>query len=297
MNILVWFALITCTATAVVPSYVVRSALLKDCSTLGDDCDAKGFLPCSWLWKSKSCVHVQDGKCCCPSSLINETCSSFVANFYPRSIKVNNVKSGVPLKAANSTLPKPLRGIFWLQDQGGMSCLTTFAQTSPNKGIDQETNTILLKVDGDQTWSFSDYSLVSYIQRILWNIQSFLNIKSESVWYYKFHFDNATYPTYANITPVVLETTIPNWVVSFDMRLLPDGLEAYPGSIVWQRVSTILNVPCCNGNYNLLQIMDGNGDTINPAYDEWKEFMDTSEDVGEKGVMWYQSSNPNQLEL
>jgi hypothetical protein len=59
-------------------------------------------------------------------------------------------------------------------------------------------------------------------------------------------------------------------VIYFDMVLVTDDNEKGDrvDSVIWRRNSVILGIP---SNYPLTQIVDGNGNRIEPAYSQWLE--------------------------
>lgn len=61
-----------------------------------------------------------------------------------------------------------------------------------------------------------------------------------------------------------------NWYIYTDMRLLTDPAEKgnYTNSVVWTRHTTGIK-PVNNYTYPLIQIIDGDGRPIEPAYSDW----------------------------
>tara|TARA_B110001452_G_C15191252_1_gene413639 strand:+ start:1066 stop:1311 length:246 start_codon:yes stop_codon:yes gene_type:complete len=65
------------------------------------------------------------------------------------------------------------------------------------------------------------------------------------------------------------------WLLDFEMSLVPEGHEDYPGSVIWRRKSTILSsaidiTPKLGesnaGNYYLVQVLSEDGSPIEPAF-------------------------------
>lgn len=71
---------------------------------------------------------------------------------------------------------------------------------------------------------------------------------------------------------------------SFRLRLITDPSNparlAYPGSTIWRRQSLLFfglfEIPSASFNYDVVQIINGDGNPIEPAYGEWVEWVKTN---------------------
>jgi len=62
------------------------------------------------------------------------------------------------------------------------------------------------------------------------------------------------------------------------LRTDPDSkyVKQYPGSVIWNRRSELFGSITLL-NYNAIQIIDGSGNRIEPAYSEWVKYQQSSE--------------------
>merc|ERR1711862_664060 len=82
------------------------------------------------------------------------------------------------------------------------------------------------------------------------------------------------------------------WLANFTMQYLPEGLPEYPGSKVWLRQTIAAGVNVGH-DYNLVQVVNGNRQKIEPAWSKFATFMNTSEAGWTPGWMWYKSDWPS----
>lgn len=177
-----------------------------------------------------------------------------------------------PISIGKAPLPKQLRGVFWLAEQGDSSALMSFAKSNDGKGYssgalrDGQYN-YEIRVGGDRVWSFHDKSTS-------WGLVEIIDLV------YKFAFDSVTDPKAGQIIPSGenlggFDLNAP-WLLDFAMKLLPEGSHPlYSNSTVWGRPSAVLGFE--GGYYDLIQIMDENGDRIEPAFSDWVTYCNAAE--------------------
>jgi len=201
------------------------------------------------------------------------------------------------LRIGTAPLPRNLQGVFWLTEQGGSSALMSFAQSNDGGGF--STGSLQLqgrrrrshaeysiRVAGDRVWSFSDgpegaFETVHNIDLV-----------------YRFEFDDLTRPQSAQIFPSSNHERATGfepapWMLSFDMRLQPLGSHSrYPSSIVWVRPSSVLHINIRSAYYDLVQVVDGDGRYLQPAWSDYVAFCSGSSAGDSPGKVFYRAAEP-----
>ena len=167
--------------------------------------------------------------------------------------------------ATAAMMPKNLQGVFWLSRQGDSSALMTFAKTgdgdmcstgviNTNKGEAD----YMVRCAGDRSWAFADkgrsHGAVNLMDLI-----------------YIFYFDNHENPTKCQIIPWARNVGIKltaTWIMDFDMRVVEH--EKYTNSVVWLRESYLFGMHGKGEDYDLIQVVDAEGNRIEPA---WSDFV------------------------
>jgi len=80
--------------------------------------------------------------------------------------------------------------------------------------------------------------------------------------------------------------------LDFEMELLKEGDERFPGSVAWRRPSSVLGQEIKSAEYVLLQVIDGKGQRIEPAWSKFVEYQNSSEAGKTPGQIFYRSSAP-----
>jgi hypothetical protein len=164
-----------------------------------------------------------------------------------KSVRVEDVTGAGPFLIGRAPLPSQMHGLFWVSRQGDASCLASMGGPSHDGGgvstgalsEDKEGGraTYPLRVSGDRTWAFADKD-------------STIGLAESLDLVYDFVYDSASDPRHAQIVPRAMGlggVTSPEWLLDFEMELVPDGLPAYPGSVVWARSTKILGVGAGEG--------------------------------------------------
>ena len=189
-----------------------------------------------------------------------------------------DVSAAGPLVVGTAPLPPTLRGVFWLQNQGDSSSIMSFGKTNDGGGVGTgaltEGNPYLVRCGGDRAWAFSDkgrsYTLVNAVDLC-----------------YKFFFDDLENPRRCQIFPhapvgLTLDWT---WLLDFDMHVVQS--RDYPSSVVWRRVTHALGREVPSEQYDLVQILDENGNRLQPAFFEFTAVMKTRYCGTTPGVIHY----------
>jgi len=194
-----------------------------------------------------------------------------------------------PISIATAPLPKQLRGVFWLAEQGDSSALMSFATSRDGDGLSQgelDANPAdgyhyKIRVGGDKVWSFHD-------RASSWGLVEVLDLV------YKFVFDSTTNPTVGQIIPSAENLNgfdlTATWLLNFKMTLMDKGTHpTYPNSTVWGRPSAVLGFE--GGYYDLIQIMDENGDKLQPAFSDWVRYCNSAETGTTAGTLHYREAS------
>lgn len=174
-------------------------------------------------------------------------------------------------------LPKSLQGIFWLTKQGDSSSLMSFATSRDGDGLSQidlspiDGNHLKIRVGGDKVWSFASKG------------KSWILVRTTDL-VYEFAFKDANGRAPTNMDDAVEAQIIPyahnlgirlSWtqLLDFSMKKLADDKRGkYNTSVVWGRPSAIFGIEVGSAYYDLVQIIDGDGKKLYPAYSDWLEY-------------------------
>jgi hypothetical protein len=182
-----------------------------------------------------------------------------------KTIAAENVTDSLIL--GGSTLPASLQGIFWLTNQKTSSAAMSFGGPS-NDGGGSSTGRLSddgqydIRVAGDRVWSFAT--------------EGPMTAAANQDLVYHFEFDDRDAPTHASIVPsfevciglFCRRVPVPSQGMDFQATLADPGEfdELYPGSVVWKRNSYILGREIESAYYDLVQVVDGGGNHIEPAW-------------------------------
>ena len=185
-----------------------------------------------------------------------------------KSVAAENVTDSLIL--GGSGLPQSLQGIFWLTNQKSSSAAMSFGGPS-NDGNGASTGQLSddgrydIRVAGDRVWSFATEGPGTTY-----------NAAADQDLVYHFEFDDAETPRHASIVPsfqvcvgpFCRRVPVPSQGMDFQATLADPGefQGAYPGSVVWKRNSYILGREIESAYYDLVQVVDGGGNRIEPAW-------------------------------
>ena len=247
---------------------------------------------CSWSWSGCECRCNQgwEGSCCNVESKCRPG-TSYICDWSKmkeRTFSSANVVSGNPLTNEWEKLPEQLQGIFWLKDQGDSSSIMSFGKSNDGSYLStgeldaSKEHQYSVRVGGDRTWSFNDKAKS-------WVLVEALDL------IYKFKFNSATDPTYADIIPYARNLGITvSWtgLLNFQMRLMTadEKEERLKDTVVWARPSTVLGIEAESSYYELTQIIDGNGKKT-AAFDNYVAYTLTEETGETPGTIHYREAN------
>eukprot|EP00429_Kryptoperidinium_foliaceum_P020007 CAMPEP_0176048166 /NCGR_PEP_ID=MMETSP0120_2-20121206/23924_1 /TAXON_ID=160619 /ORGANISM="Kryptoperidinium foliaceum, Strain CCMP 1326" /LENGTH=372 /DNA_ID=CAMNT_0017381581 /DNA_START=61 /DNA_END=1179 /DNA_ORIENTATION=- len=190
--------------------------------------------------------------------------------------------AALPIRVATAPMPKALRGVFWLSGQGRGTALVSFAGPSHDGGGCStghlQGNMYSIRCSGDRVWSWADETDKFNI----WATQ-----QGDLV--YHFVFDNAEQPKNCQIYPesraldIVMSS---EWLLDYEMVLEEGVDEMFPGSVVWQRVSSILGGEK-KVSYGIVQVVDEDGKRIQPAWDRFVEYQNSADAGASPGMIFY----------
>lgn len=199
-----------------------------------------------------------------------------------KSVKVEDITSTGPLRVATAPLPKTMRGIFWLTGQGGSSALASFAGPSndgggmsPGQLIGENKCKYDVRVAGDRVWAFADRNALGF------------KFSEDVDLVYHFIFDDAMNPTKVQIYPDLRNLNVnfsAEWLLDFEGVLDPENT-VYPGSVCWKRPSFALGRQI--DEYTLVQVMDENGNRIEPAWGAFVAYQSSKEAGSSPGEVFY----------
>jgi len=201
--------------------------------------------------------------------------------------------ASLPLPPGRAPLPKSLRGVFWLGGQKDRSALLTFAK---NDGTDCKWcstgkligNGYRIRPLGSCSWAFA-------------NVEGFWNPgyswASNMMLVYDWFFDDPVNPTFAHMGPVV--GALPwnsggllakqRWWLSFDMALQSAEQaeeKGYNGSVFWSR-STYLFKAWRFSHYDLVQVVDEDGNRIEPAWSKFVAYQESASAGKSPGILYH----------
>lgn len=202
-----------------------------------------------------------------------------------KSVKLDDLTGIGPLLLGTAPLPEVLRGIFWLGGQKNSSALMSFGGPSRDGG-GCSTGDILkgnqykIRVSGDRVWAFADRESKS------------VGLTEKLDLVYNFIMDDPQNPTKCQIYPEARNlglTLTAEWLLDFEAVLddAADSKAAYPGSVVWRRLSFIFGQRAVESEYFLVQVIDGDGKRIEPAWSKFVEYQNSTQAGGSPGEVFY----------
>lgn len=203
-----------------------------------------------------------------------------------RTVKVEDITGDGPLRIGGEQLPAALQGLFWLSDQKNSSALASFGGPSRDGGGMSAGqiagNGCTIRVSGDRVWAMADTKLAG------------VGIAVELVdLVYHFVFDDPVNPTKCQIWPEAKNLGITlqaEWFLDFEMEL-DRANKDYPGSVVWTRLSYLFGVS--GATYALVQVIDGAGKRIEPAWSKFVEYQKSKTAGGTPGLVHYREIAEN----
>lgn len=205
-----------------------------------------------------------------------------------QSIAVEDVGVNGPMIIGKAPLPLSLRGVFWLTDQEDSSCLMSFGGPNGDGGICSsgsldDDGSYKVRVLGDRVWSYGCECDEGPVELI-----------------YHFVFDDVEEPTHADIHPMGNRVGLKQDVndcgqasplammfmsnAQHSMDLLDDDSE-FPNSVVWKRKSGTCWLPLYT--YKLVQILDEDGQKIEPAFTKFVTYMKEGGGKDSEGFTYY----------
>jgi len=221
----------------------------------------------------------------------------------PKSVQIsslldNNAKfrSDVGPRVASQG-PEALRGLFWLTKQGDSSSLASFAKSydggNMGQGELQEGDyAVSIRVGGDRSWSFADAPGGNFETVELLDL----------VYHFRLESGSLADPTGFRIIPearnlgIMLEGRFAEWLLDFSMYKMTDEdatAAGFPSSIVWDRVSAVGDQAVDSARYALVQVVDGNGSPIEPAYSQWVSHQSSADAGSTPGKIHYREALSN----
>jgi len=193
--------------------------------------------------------------------------------------------------------PLALQGLFWLTQQGDSSSLASFAKSYDGGYMGQGElregdYAISVRVGGDRGWSFADAPGGNFETVELLDL----------VYNFRLEFGSLDNPTGFSIIPearnlgIKLEGTLAEWLLDFSMNKMTDEdakAKGFPGSIVWDRVSAVGDQAVDSARYALVQVVDGNGTPIEPAYSQWVSHQNSADAGLTGGKIHYREAMSN----
>jgi hypothetical protein len=92
---------------------------------------------------------------------------------------------------------------------------------------------------------------------------------------YHFFFNDVLAPTHCQIYPRLFGLYVGSclsWIVDFEMEYVQGGIDGFGDSHVWRRKSKVMGQATADSDYYAVQVMDGNGEKIEPAWSKWLEY-------------------------
>lgn len=193
--------------------------------------------------------------------------------------------------------PAAQRGLFWLTKQGSSSSLASFAKSydggNLGKGQLQEGDyATSIRVGGDRSWAFADAPGGNFETVELLDL----------VYHFRLESGSLENPTAFRIIPearnlgITLEGGLGEWLLDFSMKKMTDEeatAAGFPGSIVWDRVSSVGGQNVESSRYALVQVVDGDSNPIQPAYSQWVSHQSTAAAGGTPGKIHYREALTN----
>eukprot|EP00930_Biecheleria_cincta_P038262 TRINITY_DN26291_c0_g1_i1.p1 TRINITY_DN26291_c0_g1~~TRINITY_DN26291_c0_g1_i1.p1 ORF type:complete len:601 (+),score=147.27 TRINITY_DN26291_c0_g1_i1:80-1882(+) len=176
-----------------------------------------------------------------------------------KQIRVSDISSDGPFRLGRYPLPEALQGLFWVMYQGNSLDCVSFGGPSHDGGGCSTGRLVgahyTVRVSGDCVWGCADEERLDVIEAV------------DLV--YHFQFDNALEPCNVLIYPEMKvagsDLSASEWVVDSECVLVQDD-DSFPGSMCWQRRGAM------HDNV-MVQVMDGAGNHIEPAWSKFKDHM------------------------
>jgi hypothetical protein len=196
-------------------------------------------------------------------------------------------KDKTPMRIGKSPLPPQLRGVYWLSDQGDSSSLVSFAQSNDGKGLSPgempENKGYKVRVIGDRTWSFADKSFnweASQIMDIIYEFDFNDDVTEARVW------------AGGGNKPSIIWTGV-TYAINFGMKLRTKPHPLYNNSVVWDRPSSFFGNEL--SSYEVIQVMDENGDKLEPAFSDWVAYNQKKDTGNTPGIIYYFEATPGAI--
>jgi len=192
-----------------------------------------------------------------------------------------DASTAIPMLVGTAPLPPAMRGIFWLDNQQKGSALVSLGGPSRDGGGCSNGHLVgnfySVRVSGDRVWSYADD-----------REERFVNFTRDVDLVYHFAFDNAQNPKKCQIYPEMRRVDlvwVSEWLLDFEMHLKEEGDEQYPGSVIWRRPNFTLGQNVYE--YALIQVIDENGNRIQPAWDKFVEYQSSAVAGNTPGKIFY----------
>jgi len=181
-----------------------------------------------------------------------------------------------PMIVGGAPLPLSMQGVFWLTGQEDSSALMSFGGPS-NDGGGMSTGVVTgdrrysVRVSGDRTWAFATNTKPMYMAGIL-----------DLIYHFILNDDKA--PTKCQIYPEARNFGVKldsEWVLDFEAHLRTETKDddQYPNSVVWIRPSFMFGDEIKAAQYALVQVLDGEGNKVEPAYSDFVAQQEAMGDV------------------
>jgi len=195
-----------------------------------------------------------------------------------RSVKVEDITGDGPLILGTHPLPENLQGLWWLTNQGNGLALLSFGGPSDDGGCCSTgfmigpNSEYKIRVHGDRTAAFAHLPELTDVQR-----------KLDPEYMFEFYQFNGANPISArgsHMTPQGLS----QYQVTYLPKTDPLFPVEYPTSKVW-----IVG----NDGSKLVQVIDGKGRRLEPAWTLFDEGMKASTAGNSPGWLFYSSVEPS----
>lgn len=241
-----------------------------------------------WIFSGDcDCDDGWEGKCCDAPAVCEVGMSTLcpTRKLEEKTEKCSAMSGAGPIGVgtADDGLPPSMQGVFWLTEQGDSSALMTFAPSKDGSGLSTFTMTpsdgyqIKVRVGGDRVWSFHD-------KGTNWELVKGLDLV------YNFRMEDADGGVPSAAEDIAAAQIIPS-TANFGFELdMPDVLNfravlaaagshsKYSDSVVWGRPSALFGFE--GGYYDLVQVIDGEGNKIEPAFTDWVTYCEDASKTG-----------------
>jgi hypothetical protein len=211
-----------------------------------------------------------------------------------QAVRTEDISGMGPMIVGTAPLPRNLQGLWWLSGQKSSSALVTFGGPNDDGNgcsvgyLTGDKNAYKIRVEGERVFSTAEPSAIDKL--IEGNDQS-----------YNFEFNDPVNPTMAQIyvfadgLGVKIQGEFSRNIMNFQMYLLPEEdprRKQYPGSFVWLRNTTFFGINAGH-DYLLVQVMDGLGSRIEPAWSSFAAYENSSTTGNYPGWIFYKSNFPS----